>query len=323
MIVKIQGFSEMKRILITGVNGQIGSELLEELQRQYGIENVIGLDIKKSSSRQNGILETTDVTDMDGIINVTKKYNIDTVFHLASLLSAKGERNPDQAWDVNLNGLKNVLDLAKELKMKVFWPSSIAVFGPNSPKQYTPQSTILDPNTMYGITKVAGELLCNYYYEKYGVDVRSVRYPGIISHKTEPGGGTTDYAVEIFYEAVKNKEYTCFVGPETRLPMMYMPDAIQAAIEIMKTDTSKIRIRTSYNLTAISFSVSELVDEIKKHISDFACQYDRDFRQKIADSWPQTIDDSRARQDWSWKHTYDLPSIVDDMLEKLTAKLHS
>jgi nucleoside-diphosphate-sugar epimerase len=308
----------MKRILITGVHGQIGSELIEELQNQYGTENVIGLDIKERSPAPGGICEAADVVNTAALRSVIEKYNIDTVYHLASLLSAKGEKRPDLAWDVNLNGLKNILDLAKEYKMKVFWPSSIAVFGPNSPKQNTPQSTVLDPNTMYGITKVSGELLCNYYFEKFAVDVRSVRYPGIISYKTVPGGGTTDYAVEIFFEAVKEKTYTCFVGPETRLPMMYMADAIQAALDIMKADVSQIKIRSSYNLTAVSFSVAELVIEIKKYIPDFTCQYAPDFRQNIANSWPQVINDSQARQDWGWEHTYDLPKIVKDMLENLS-----
>ena len=308
----------MKRILITGVHGQIGSELIEELQNQYGTENVIGLDIKERSPSPGGICEVADVVDKTALRSIIEKYDINTVYHLASLLSAKGEKRPDLAWDVNLNGLKNILDLAKEYKMKVFWPSSIAVFGPNSPKQNTPQSTILDPNTMYGITKVSGELLCNYYFEKFAVDVRSVRYPGIISYKTVPGGGTTDYAVEIFYEAVKKKAYTCFVGPETRLPMMYMADAIQAALDVMKADVSQIKIRSSYNLTAVSFSVAELVIEIKKYSPDFTCQYAPDFRQNIANSWPQVIDDSAARQDWGWEHTYDLPKIVKDMLENLS-----
>ena len=310
----------MKRILITGVHGQIGSELIEELQNQYGMENVIGVDIKERPFPPNGICEIVDVIDKKGIQSIIEKYDIDTVFHLASLLSAKGEKKPDIAWDVNMNGLKNILDLARDYKMTVFWPSSIAVFGPNSPKKNTPQSTVLDPNTMYGITKVAGELLCNYYFEKFAVDVRSVRYPGIISYKTEPGGGTTDYAVEIFLEAVKKKEYTCFVGPETRLPMMYMADAIKAALDIMQADVSQVKTRTSYNLTAVSFSVAELVIEMKKYIPEFSCHYAPDFRQNIANSWPQVIDDSEARQDWGWEHTYDLPLIVKDMLEQLNKR---
>ncbi|UCE18646.1 MAG: NAD-dependent epimerase/dehydratase family protein [Gemmatimonadota bacterium] len=312
----------MKRILITGVHGQIGSELIEELQNRYGMENVVGVDIKERPSPTSGICEIVDVSHKTGIQNIIEKYNIDTVFHLASLLSVKGEKKPDLAWDVNMNGLKNILDLARDYTMKVFWPSSIAVFGPNSPKKNTPQSTVLDPNTMYGITKVAGELLCNYYFEKFAVDVRSVRYPGIISYKTEPGGGTTDYAVEIFLEAVKKKEYTCFVGPETRLPMMYMTDAIKAALDIMQAEVSQVKIRTSYNLTAVSFSVAELVIEIKKYIPEFTCHYAPDFRQNIANSWPQVIDDSEARQDWNWEHRYDLSSIVKDMLVKLSERLN-
>jgi len=307
----------MKKILITGVNGQIGSELIEELQNQYGVNNVIGVDIKERPSSK-GIYEIVDVVDKPGIRKIIEQYDIGTVFHLASLLSAKGEKKPDLAWDVNLIGLKNILDLSKELSLKVFWPSSIAVFGPDTPKQNTPQLTVLNPNTMYGITKVCGELLCNYYFEKFGVDVRSVRYPGIISYKTIPGGGTTDYAVEIFYEAIKKKQYSCFVGPETCLPMMYMPDAIQATIDIMNADISKIKVRTSYNLTAISFSAEELAHEITHTISEFKCTYAPDFRQQIADSWPQTIDDSNARKDWGWSHQYGLPEIVEDMLKHLS-----
>jgi nucleoside-diphosphate-sugar epimerase len=313
----------MKKILITGVNGQIGSELYEILQDRFGADQVVGLDIVKTlSSSSCGLYETGDVTDKEGMRKVIENYGIDTVFHLASLLSAKGELHPDQAWDVNLNGLKNMLDLAREFELKVFWPSSIAVFGPDTPKQHTPQLTLLNPTTMYGITKVAGELLCQYYHQRFGVDVRSVRYPGIISYKTEPGGGTTDYAVAIFYEAVKNKSYTCFVGSRTRLPMMYMPDAIKAALDIMQAEASRLTVRTSYNLTAVSFSAEELAGAIAQRLPGFICTYAPDFRQKIADSWPQTIDDSVARRDWGWRHEYDLSMIADDMLEKLSARIH-
>jgi nucleoside-diphosphate-sugar epimerase len=310
----------MKKVLITGVNGQIGSELIEELKIHHGCKNVIGLDIRQPTDITNNNFTITDVTDKKGIQEVIDKYNIDTIYHLASILSAKGESNPDQTWYVNLNGLKNILDLARKYKIRVFWPSSIAVFGPQSPKHNTPQTTVLDPKTMYGITKLTGELLCNYYFDRFGVDVRSIRYPGIISYKTLPGGGTTDYAVEIFYNAIKKKEYHCFVKPKTRLPMIYMDDAIKAALEIMTVDQSKIKIRTSYNLMATSFSVEELANEIKKYIPDFKCYYAPDHRQKIADSWPEAIDDSRARRDWNWEHKYDLSLIVSDMIEKISHK---
>lgn len=311
----------MKRILITGVNGQIGSELSERLGGLVGRENIVGLDLRPATPPYHIAHETVDITRKEAVRQVLEKYEVDTVFHLAALLSARGEMNPDQAWEVNMTGLKNVLDLARGRNIKIFWPSSIAVFGPNSPKENTPQNTILDPNTMYGITKRAGELLCQYYFDKFHVDVRSVRYPGIISYKTEPGGGTTDYAVEIFYEAIRNKVYTCFVGPETRLPMMYMDDAVRAAVEIMQAEQDKVKIRTSYNLTAVSFTAEELANEIRENITEFTCNYAPDFRQKIANSWPQQIDDSRARNDWGWQHSYDLASITTEMLKRLQEKL--
>lgn len=311
----------MKRILITGVNGQIGSELSERLGGLVGSENIVGLDLRPATPPYHIAHETVDITRKEAVRQVLEKYEVDTVFHLAALLSARGEMNPDQAWEVNMTGLKNVLDLARGRNIKIFWPSSIAVFGPNSPKENTPQNTILDPNTMYGITKRAGELLCQYYFDKFHVDVRSVRYPGIISYKTEPGGGTTDYAVEIFYEAIRNKVYTCFVGPETRLPMMYMDDAVRAAVEIMQAEQDKVKIRTSYNLTAVSFTAEELANEIRENITEFTCNYAPDFRQKIANSWPQQIDDSRARNDWGWQHSYDLASITTEMLKRLQEKL--
>ncbi|RMH68484.1 MAG: NAD-dependent epimerase/dehydratase family protein [Gemmatimonadetes bacterium] len=311
----------MNNILITGGNGQIGSELYTVLSERYGIGNIVSLDIQPprmfGSRREVEHYEIVDVTDYKALRNTIKKYQIDTVFHLASLLSATGELKPDLAWNVNMNGLKNVLDLARDYQLQVFWPSSIAAFGPHSPQINTPQFTVLDPNTMYGVTKVAGELLCNYYFEKYNVDVRSLRYPGLISYKTPPGGGTTDYAVEIFYEAIKHKKYNCFVSAETRLPMMYMPDAIKATLDIMHAPAEQIKIRTSYNLAAISFSAEELANEIKKHIPEFECTYEPDFHQAIADSWPKSIDDSRAREDWGWSHEYDLAAMTADMLEKL------
>ena len=316
----------MKKMLVIGAAGQIGSELVMELRKRYGNDNVVAGIRKTQPSdevKNSGPLETVDAINRDEVGKAVRKYGIDSVFHLASLLSAVGEKNPDMAWNVNMNGLKNVLDLAKEQGFKVFWPSSIAAFGPSTPKVRTPQATILEPSTMYGVTKVAGELLCNYYFGKFGVDVRSVRYPGIISYKTLPGGGTTDYAIEIFYEAIRKGSYKCFLKNDATLPMMYMPDAMKATMDLMEADKSKVKIRTSYNLAAISFSPKDIYEEIRKHMPGFKITYEPDFRQKIADSWPKSIDDSRARQDWGWKHEYDLPKMTTDMLEKLKAKLES
>ncbi|MCX6710039.1 MAG: L-threonine 3-dehydrogenase [Candidatus Woesearchaeota archaeon] len=313
-----------KRILITGSAGQIGSELTPELRKIYGNENVIAAVHRKmpdDSFINAGPFEILDVSDKESMKSVIEKYDIGTIYHLVSILSAVGEKEPELAWNVNMNGLKNVLDLARDYKLKVFWPSSIAAFGPTTPRDNTPQKTILEPSTMYGITKVSGELLASYYFQKYNVDIRSVRYPGLISYKTLPGGGTTDYAVEIFYEALKRKKYTCFVREDTVLPMMYMADAIRATIQLMMADSSKIKIRTSYNLAAMSFSAKELSDEIKKHIPEFRCEYAPDSRQKIADSWPRRIDDSCARKDWGWKHEYDLARMTSEMLEKLEEKM--
>jgi nucleoside-diphosphate-sugar epimerase len=311
----------MKRILITGINGQIGSELSEKLERIVGVENIVGLDVRPSTPPYRIAHEIADVTKKDALRHIIERYHVDTIFHLASILSARGEQNPDQAWDINTGGLKNILDLCRGKNIKVFWPSSIAVFGPTTPKENTPQDTVVEPSTMYGITKRTGEMLCRYYFEKFHVDVRSVRFPGIISYKTEPGGGTTDYAVEIFYEALRDKVYTSFVGPETCLPMLYMDDAVQAAIQIMQSDPKQIKIRSSYNLTGVSFTVEQMVREIQKYIPEFRCNYAPDFRQQIADSWPRTIDDSCARRDWGWQHQFDLPAITKVMLEKLREKL--
>lgn len=311
----------MKRVLITGINGQIGSELSEQLENLVGAENIIGLDVRPSIPPYRITHEIVDVTKKEALRQVIERYHIDTIFHLASILSAKGEQNPDQTWEINTGGLKNVLDLCRGKNIQVFWPSSIAVFGPTTPKENTPQNTVVEPSTMYGITKRVGEMLCQYYFTKFKVDVRSVRYPGIISHKTEPGGGTTDYAVEIFYEALRDKVYTSFVGPETCLPMMYMDDAVQAAIQILQCDPKQIKIRSSYNLTGVSFTVAQIVEEIKKYIPEFRCNYAPDFRQTIADSWPKSIDDSCARRDWGWQHKYNLARITKVMLEKLRNKL--
>jgi nucleoside-diphosphate-sugar epimerase len=315
-----------KKVLVTGATGQIGSELTVALREKYGNENVVAVGHKKKPSEKllaSGPFVYADITDVESIKNVVKEYDIDTVYHLAAILSATGEENPQLAWHVNINGLYNVLEAAREFKLKVFWPSSIAVFGPEAPRIKTPQNAVLIPRTMYGVTKVAGELLCNYYFQRFGLDVRSVRYPGIVGSETLPGGGTTDYAVEIFYEAIKRKRYTCFVRKDTILPMMYMPDCIEAAIRLMEAEPEKISCRTSYNIAAISFSAGQLAAEIKKYIPDFECEFKPDFRQKIADSWPMSIDDSLARRDWGWNPKYDLASMTRDMIEKLSKKLAS
>lgn len=313
----------MKTILVTGSRGQIGSDLVAVLRRRYGRTQIIE-SVRETAPHVEGNSlpdEVLDVTDKQRLQEIVEQYRIDTIYHLAGLLSAKGEQNPELCWNANVNGLKNVLEAAKSYGLKVFWPSSIAVFGPHTPKLDTPQITVEDPSTMYGITKVTGELLCHYYAHRFGVDVRSLRLPGIISYSTPPGGGTTDFAVEIFYAALKYGSYTCFVRPETRLPMMYMPDAIRAILDLMEADPVSIKVRSSYNIAAVSFSAEELVAQIQKHLPDFTCNYAPDFRQAIADSWPDAIDDSQARSHWGWKHTYDLPAIVADMLTKLNEQI--
>ncbi|AFY88388.1 L-threonine 3-dehydrogenase [Chroococcidiopsis thermalis PCC 7203] len=311
----------MNNILVTGSRGQLGSDLVVALQRRYGTTHV--MESGRSPRSEESKLfpyKVLDVTDGRRLEKIVKRHQIDTIYHLAGLLSAKGEREPDRCWDININGLKNVLEVAKSERLKVFYPSSIAVFGAHTPKLDTPQMTVTDPSTMYGITKVTGELLCQYYAQRFGVDVRSLRLPGIIgiiSYNAPPGGGTTDFAVEIFYAALQQRTYTCFLRPETRLPMMYAADAVRAILELMEADLSAIKVRTSYNVAAVSFSVAELVAEIQKHLPEFACEYKPDFRQAIADSWVCTVDDSKARADWGWHHTYDLSAIVSDMLAKL------
>jgi nucleoside-diphosphate-sugar epimerase len=317
----------MKKILVTGATGQIGSELTIELRKKYGEENVIAAGHKRRPSEKllgSGFFAYVDTTDRNGIEQAVNKYDIDTIYHLAAILSAVGEENPQLAWHVNMDGLYNVLEVAREYDIvRVFWPSSIAVFGSEAPRIKTPQDAVLIPRTMYGVTKVAGELLCNYYFDRFGLDVRSVRYPGIISSETPPGGGTTDYAVEIFYDAIRKKQYTCFVREDTVLPMMYMPDCIKAAVDLMEANVAYIKRRTSYNVAAISFSARELAEEIKKHIPEFTCDYKPDFRQKIADSWPMSVDDSIARREWGWRPTHDLASMTKDMIEKLTRKFEA
>lgn len=316
---------EMKRILVTGACGQIGSELTLALREKYGGENVVAAGHRTPPGpalRDSGPFEFLDVTKRDELEAVVRKYNIDTIYHMAAVLSAAGEKNPHLAWDVNINGLYNVLEVAREHGMvRVFVPSSIAVFGPETPRDPAPQETVLRPTTMYGLTKVTGELLGNYYVRRFGLDVRGVRYPGIISSETLPGGGTTDYAVEIFYEAIRHKRYTCFVREDTVLPMMYMPDCIRATLMLMEADFARLKHHTDFNLAGLSFSAGELAAEIKKHIPEFVCEYQPDFRQQIADSWPRTVDDRAAREEWGWSPRYDLPTMVADMLEKLSRKL--
>ncbi len=314
-----------KRILVTGSTGQIGSELTLELRKKYVGDNVVAAGHKRKPSHalsDSGPFEYIDVTNKNSVEEIVENYDIDVVYHLAAVLSAVGEEKPQVAWHVNMEGLYNTLEIAREHGLsRVFWPSSIAVFGPEASRVETPQEAVLIPRTMYGVAKVAGELLCNYYFLRFGLDVRSVRYPGIISSGTLPGGGTTDYAVEMFYEAIKKKQYSCFVGKNTVLPMMYMPDCIKAAMDLMETPASKIGCRTSYNLTAMSFSAEELASEIKKHIPEFECEYKPDHRQKIADSWPMSIDDRVARKDWGWNPTHDLSTMTEDMIEKLTRRI--
>jgi len=305
-------------ILIIGSSGQIGTELVLKLRDIYGNENVIASDIRKGNYEvmESGPFELLDVTNKEDILEVVKKYNIKQVYLMAAMLSAIAEKNPKKAWELNMNSLFNILDLAKgNIIEKIFWPSSIAVFGPETPRQFTPQKTIIKPTTVYGISKLAGENWCAYYKQKYGVDVRSVRYPGIISYKTTPGGGTTDYAVEIFYEAIRKKKYTSFLNEDTTLPMMYMDDAIEATVKLMQSD--KTLDYTAYNIAAMSFSPRELAEAIKKYIPEFQINYREDSRQEIANSWPESIDDSQAKEDWGWQSTVDLNKLVKSMLQGL------
>ncbi len=309
-----------EKILVIGASGQIGVELTLALRKIYGNANVVASDLRE----QNPLLEGTgpyvslDVMNKEMLHVQVIRQNITQIYLLAAILSATGEKNPNLAWSLNMQSLLNVLDIAREEKLtKVYWPSSIAVFGPTSPKINCPQQTIIEPTTVYGISKYAGEFWCNYYYQRYGVDVRSLRYPGLISYKSAPGGGTTDYAVEIFHEAIEEKKYECFLKEDTYLPMMYMPDAIRATIELMEAPAEKISIRTSYNLSGMSFSPKEISLAIAQHIPDFSVSYKSDYRQAIANSWPQSIDDAVARKDWGWKEEYNLQKMVTDMLDNL------
>jgi len=312
---------ETKKILVTGSVGQIGSELTMALRDKYGNDNVVACGRKTKPSEKllnSGPFEYMDIIASKSVEEVVKKYDIDTVYNMAAILSAVGEEKPLLCWNVNINGMCNILEIAREYDMtRVFVPSSIAAFGPETPRVNTPNDTILKPKTMYGVTKVAGEILGDYYFKRFGIDIRGLRYPGIISSETPPGGGTTDYAVEIYYEAIKNKKYTCFVKEDTVLPMMYMPDCIKGTMDLMKADLSKLKHHCDFNMASMSFSAGELADEIKKHIPEFKCDFKPDFRQEIADSWPQSIDDSVAQKEWGWKPSYNLSTMTKDMLEKL------
>jgi len=312
----------MSKNLVIGANGQIGTDLVSGLAKIFGNESVVASDIRKGNSNSEVAFEQLDILDKENLRKVIEKHKIDTVYLLAALLSATAEKNPMFGWKLNMEGLFNVLELAKEgVIKKIFWPSSIAVFGPTTPRENTPQTTIMEPTTVYGISKLAGERWCEYYHSKYGVDVRSIRYPGLISYKAEPGGGTTDYAVDIYYKAIQEGKYTCFLSKNTYLPMMYMEDAIKATINLMQAKPEDIKIRSSYNLAGISFSPKEISEEMIKHFPDFEMSYDIDFRQEIADTWPKSIDDSRAQKDWGWENSYDLQSMTKEMLEGLRAKL--
>jgi nucleoside-diphosphate-sugar epimerase len=308
------------KILIIGACGQIGTELTHQLRALYGVENVIASDIRKLNNDvvNSGPFEVVNALDFNQIEHLVEVHQITDVYLMAALLSATAEKNPAFAWDLNMNSLFHVLNLAKAKKIKkIFWPSSIAVFGPTTPKEQTPQYTIMEPSTVYGISKQAGERWCEYYHNIFGVDVRSIRYPGLISWSTPPGGGTTDYAVDIFHKALKQGTYECFLSEDTKMPMMYMDDAIRATLSIMQADVNDIKIRSSYNLAAMSFTPKEIAAEITKHLPDFTISYKPDFRQKIADSWPASIDDSSARNDWGWNHQYDLANMTQVMLEML------
>jgi len=315
----------MKNILVTGATGQIGSELTTILRQRYGNDTVVAAGHRREPDRElleSGPYHCIECTDGETIISLVKQYRIDTIYHLAALLSAVAEKRPQKAWDVNMTGLFTILEVAREYRCAVFTPSSIGAFGPDTPRNDTPQDTIQRPATMYGITKVAGELLCDYYFRRFAVDTRGTRFPGLISYKTPPGGGTTDYAVEIFYEAIKKKHYTCYLKAGTYLDMMYMPDALKAAVDLMEADPGKLKHRNAFNVTAMSFAPEQIAAEIAKHIPKFTMKYEIDpLRQAIADSWPNHMDDSAAREEWGWEPDYDLESMTTDVLDKLSHKV--
>lgn len=304
-----------EKILVIGSSGQIGSELVEELRIRFGNDNVVASDIKAPEGIvHKGPFEVLDVLYTAKVVETIEKHGVTQIYLLAALLSATAEQKIKLAWHLNMDGLINLLEICRERKIRMFWPSSIAAFGPNTPRHNTPQYTVMDPTTIYGISKLAGERWCEYYHQKFGVDVRSIRYPGLVSYKSEPGGGTTDYAVHIFHEAKKHGSYECFLAADTELPMMYMPDAIKATVDLMTVDASLVKIRSSYNVAAISFTPAQLAEEIKKHIPNFTITYKPDVRQQYAASWPASIDDSAARKDWGWAHKYDLAAMTKDML---------
>lgn len=311
----------MVKVLVTGANGQIGVELVEALYQRYGKDKVIASSRRSENYTLDGPFETLDVRDGEALATVVKKYHIEEIYHMAAILSAVGEQRPLDCWHTNMDGLLNVLEVARECGVKkVFCPSSMAVYGPSTPKEQVPQETILEPSSMYGISKVAGELLGNYYVQKYGLDVRGIRYPGIISNKALPGGGTTDYAVDIYYQAVQSKHFNCFVKAETILPMMYMPDCLKATLQLMDADFSRLKHHANYNVASMSFSAEELYQSVKKYIPELTVSYQPDFRQQIADSWSQSIDDHWARDEWGWQPDYDLDRMSQDMLAALRVR---
>jgi nucleoside-diphosphate-sugar epimerase len=312
-----------EKILVIGACGQIGTELTLQLRKTYGDSNVIAADVKEPirAIKESGPFVLMNVMDKKVVASQLKEQNVTQVYLLAAMLSATGEKHPQAAWELNMQGLLNILDAAKEGSInKIFWPSSIAVFGPNAPKLNCPQHTALEPETVYGTSKVAGELWCSYYFKKYGVDVRSIRYPGLISYLAAPGGGTTDYAIDIFHAALTEGKYNCFLKEDTLLPMMYMPDAIRATMELMETSSNQLSIRTSYNVAAMSFTPMQLAEEIEKHVPAFFISYSPDYRQQIADSWPGSIDDSIARKDWEWRPAYNLSKMTKDMIKQLSIR---
>ena len=316
---------ENRKILVVGAGGQLGSELIQALWQRHGKDNIIASDVRDPGGIiSGGNFEILDVLDTNRLASVIRHHHVGQIYHLAAVLSASGEKNPKFAWHLNMDGLINVLDAAVEFKVeKVYWPSSIAVFGPNTPKQQTPQFTLMDPTTIYGISKQAGERWCDWYFRKYGLDVRSLRYPGLIGYKAKPGGGTTDYAVDIFFKALTERKYTCFLRPDTYLPMMYMDDAVKATLDLMDAPAKNISVRSSYNISGMTFCPSEIAAEISKRMDDFTITYEPDFRQAIADSWPQSIDDSKAREDWGWAPKYSLADMVSDILLRLPSHINA